>query len=122
MKLVVLRKFHGIVENQDFDQGETIIVEDINRVNGLIKRGLCELSEDQSTPDKTQEGESSEISFNEKDYKLSQIKDALDMAGFPVSKKAGAKAVSKALDGLNEEQAKSLSEILDKQLNVQEEK
>ena len=109
MKLVVIKKFHGLVENKDFEPGDTISVHDVKRVNAMVKRGLCEIVAEEPAPTNNVE---KKVSVAGGEFEFSAVKKALAAIGVPVSKKAGLVGVVEALEKLTEEQTAALSEAL----------
>ena len=109
MKLVVIKKFHGLVENKDFEPGDTISVHDVKRVNAMVKRGLCEIVAEEPAPTNNVE---EKVSVAGGEFEFSAVKKALAAIGVPVSKKAGLVGVVEALEKLTEEQTAALSEAL----------
>ncbi len=118
MKLVVLKPFRDKNDHQTiYKSGDHLITSELSRVNDLVKRGLCEIaSVDDGDDGKADEKKPETISFQQKEYGLDEVKAALEEIGNPAAKNAGVKGVSKKLDELTEEQAASLSEILNKEV------
>lgn len=111
MKLIVLNSFRDKNNRQTiYKAGDCLITNDLNRVNDLVKRGLCEIA---SVVD---DEKSNTITFQQKEYGIDEVKAALEEIGNPAAKNAGVKGVSKKLEELTEEQAASLSDILNKEV------
>lgn len=109
-KLKVTKTFQDKYTKKVYSPGDTLETEDLNRVNDLVKRNLCEITEVSSgESDKTDK-----VTFQDAEYDLSVVKEAL-VAMNLTTKNAGVKAVTKALESLNEEQAKALAETLKKE-------
>lgn len=117
MKLVVLKPFRDKNDHQTiYKSGDLLTTNDLSRVNDLVKRGMCEItSVDDGNDEKADEKKPETISFQQKEYGLDEVKAALEEIGNPAAKNAGVKGVSKKLEELTEEQAASLSEILNKE-------
>ena len=115
MKLVVLKPFRDKNDHQTiYKSGDLLTTNDLSRVNDLVKRGMCEITS--VDDEKADEKKPETISFQQKEYGLDEVKAALEEIGNPAAKNAGVKGVSKKLDELTEEQAASLSEILNKEV------
>ena len=89
--------------------GESLNIEDLDRVNDLVSRGLCVIT---STESKTS---TTKISLFEKEFDLSVVKEALTSMGITLANNAGVTSISKKVSELTEEQSKALSEILCKE-------
>lgn len=94
--------------------------EHVARINDLIARGLCTVASVEAEPeapaappaDKEVEPAAPTVAFDGQEYPLAAMKVALEAVGITVSKNAGAPAVTKALEALNEEQSAALQEVL----------
>ena len=118
MKLVVLKPFRDKNDHQTiYKSGDLLTTNDLSRVNDLVKRGMCEItSVDDGNDEKADDKKPETISFQQKEYGLDEVKAALEEIGNPAAKNAVGKGVSKKLEELTEEQAASLSEILNKEV------
>lgn len=111
MKLKVLVKFQDIKKPKTvYEPGEVIELSDKDRGERLIDRGLCEAYEEKD------EGgnDPKTVLFNEVEYELKTVKEALKAIDQGVANNAGVDAVTKKLTELTEEQSKAVAEILSK--------
>lgn len=94
---------------KNYKVGETLITDEIDRVNDLVARGMCVIS---SVGEKHPVDNGSKITVFEKEFEVEAVKVALASIGVTVAKNAGVTGVTKKLSELTEEQSKALSEIL----------
>ena len=97
-----------------YKEGETLLTDEISRVNDLVARGLCSIVSVKTVSEKNQPGTegSTKIQGFEKEFELEEVKAALNTIGVNVAKNAGLPGVTKKLAELTEEQNKALSETL----------
>lgn len=93
-----------------YKAGDTVVFDDIDRVNDLVARRVCRLAAigDEAPATVATDG----IAIGGKRYPLATVKVALEAIGAPASKNAGVPAVTKAVDTLTEEQAAALAATL----------
>ncbi|WP_418981722.1 hypothetical protein [Alistipes sp.] len=126
MKLKVLVPFRDKIDHKTwYKVGDTLVTDDIDRINQNIKRGLCEVvSPDNGETVSEAEAESAQekeqpaaemVSFKEQEYSLADVKAALAALDIPVAANARVKGVTKVLGVLTEEQAAALREALTKE-------
>lgn len=100
---------------KNYKVGETLITDEIDRVNDLVARGMCVISSIEvktAGEDKQPGSDGSKITVFEKEFEVESVKAALASIGVTVAKNAGVTGVTKKLSELTEEQSKALSEIL----------
>jgi hypothetical protein len=111
MELKVLKVFKDKGdETKIYKVGDSINVDDINRVNDLVSRGLCvivAIENKGAKPDK--------ITLFEKEFDLSAVKEALVSIGIKVAPNAGVNGVNKSVSELTDEQKTALSAELIKE-------
>lgn len=119
MKLKVIKPFNGKAEGKTLCPGEFIQSNDVERINALVGRGFCVIVALDDTPAASEtaptipvEVVSDHVEFQGKRYHIETIKAALGIMGIRVAHNAKEKAVSNALSALNDEQAQTLSEML----------
>lgn len=120
MKLRVIKPFNGKAEGKTLCPGEIIQSNDVERINALVGRGLCVIvalddaptADPATAPTSPVEVASESIEFQGKRYHIDTVKAALGVIGVRVAHNAKEKAVSNALSALNDEQAQTLSEML----------
>lgn len=105
---------------QEFSLNE----ESVERINDLLKRGLCSVkSVEVSAPevnepeapdnDSKSEGETSKVvKFREKEYPLAAVRVALESIGAPIASNGGVPSATKKIESLTEEQADALAAAL----------
>lgn len=105
---------------QEFSLNE----ESVERINDLLKRGLCSVkSVEVSTPDVNEpeapdndsksEGETPKVvKFREKEYPLAAVRVALESIGAPIASNGGVPSATKKIESLTEEQADALAAAL----------
>lgn len=105
---------------QEFSLNE----ESVERINDLLKRGLCSVkSVEGSTPDVNEpeapdndsksEGETPKVvKFREKEYPLAAVRVALESIGAPIASNGGVPSATKKIESLTEEQADALAAAL----------
>lgn len=119
MKLKVIKPFNGKAEGKTLCPGEFIQSNDVERINALVGRGFCVIvalddapTAFETAPTNPVEAASDHVEFQGKRYHIETIKAALGIMGIRVAHNAKEKAVSNALSALNDEQAQTLSEML----------
>lgn len=119
MKLRVIKPFNGKAEGKTLCPGEFIQSNDVERINALVGRGFCVIvalddapAASETAPTIPVEVVSDHVEFQGKRYHIETIKAALGIMGIRVAHNAKEKAVSNALSALNDEQAQTLSEML----------
>lgn len=123
MKLRVIKPFNGKAEGKTLCPGEFIQSNDVERINALVGRGFCVIvalddapaaseTASETAPTTPVEVVSDHVEFQGKRYHIETIKSALGIMGIRVAHNAKEKAVSNALSALNDEQAQTLSEML----------
>jgi len=107
--------------------GDVLTIDDVSRANDLSARGLCSIlaveecdakPEPEPEPEQEQEQEQEQpavVIFQEKEYPVEQVKEALAAIGIPVTATAKKKGVGKVLDMLSVEQVTALMEALAKE-------
>lgn len=126
LNLKVEKKFKD-KETQALHQvGEVFALneESVERINDLLKRGLCSVkSVEVSTPDVNEpeapdndsksEGETPKVvKFREKEYPLAAVRVALESIGAPIASNGGVPSATKKIESLTEEQADALAAAL----------
>lgn len=101
-------------ESKTYKVGETLHTDELDRVNNLVSRGLCVITSVGKGLGTSGSG-SAKVSFQEKEYDLNVVKDALSAINAPVAKNAGVSAVNKAIEALSEDGVIALKEALSKQ-------
>lgn len=119
MKLKVIKPFNGKAEGKTLCPGEFIQSNDVERINALVGRGFCVIvalddapAASETAPTIPVEAASDHVEFQGERYHIETIKAALGIIGIRVAHNAKEKAVSNALSALNDEQAQTLSEML----------
>jgi len=119
MKLKVIKPFNGKAEGKTLCHGEFMQSNDVERINALVGRGFCVIvalddapAASETAPTNPVEAASDHVEFQGKRYHIETIKAALGIMGIRVAHNAKEKAVSNALSALNDEQAQTLSEML----------
>lgn len=119
MKLRVIKTFKGKAEGKNLCPGEFIQSNDVERINALVGRGFCVIvalddapTASETAPTIPVEVVSDHVEFQGKRYHIETIKAALGIMGIRVAHNAKEKAVSNALSALADEQAQTLSEML----------
>ena len=119
MKLRVIKPFNGKAEGKTLCPGEFIQSNDVERINALVGRGFCVIVAlddapvaSETAPTIPVEVVSDHVEFQGKRYHIDTVKAALGNIGVRVAHNAKEKAVSNALSALNDEQAQTLSEML----------
>ncbi len=108
MELRVKRAFKDKYDtSKAYKEGDTLHTDELNRVNDLVARGLCVITSVESNL-------SEKVTFQEKEYDLNVVKNALEAIGKPVAKNAGIKGVTKAIEALSDESVTALKEVLEK--------
>lgn len=110
MELRVKKAFKDKYDtSKAYKEGDTLHTDELNRVNDLVARGLCVIKSVGA-----EKNLSEKVSFQEKEYDLNVVKDALETVGNPVAKNAGIKGVTKAIEALSDESVTALKEVLEK--------
>lgn len=119
MKLRVIKPFNGKAEGKTLCAGEIIQSNDVERINALVGRGFCVIVALDDTPTAPEtaptipvEVVSDHVEFQGKRYHIDTVKAALGVIGVRVAHNAKEKAINTALSALNDEQAQTLSEML----------
>ena len=119
MKLKVIKPFNGKAEGKTLCPGEFIQSNDVERINALVGRGFCVIvalddapTASETAPTNPVEVVSDHVEFQGERYHIETIKAALGIMGIRVAHNAKEKAVSNALSALTDEQAQTLSEML----------
>lgn len=97
-----------------YKEGDTLLTDEIGRVNDLVARGICIIASIKTASDNKKpstEG-SAKIQLFEKEFEVEVVKNALSAIGEGVAKNAGLPGVTKKLSELTEDQTKAISEIL----------
>lgn len=100
---------------KNYKEGETLITDEISRVNDLVARGMCVISSVEvktAVDDKQPGADGAKITVFEKEFEVEAVKTALASIGAGVAKNAGVPGVTKKLSELTEEQMNALSSIL----------
>lgn len=102
--------------------------ESAERINDLLKRGLCSVASieipmpdinDSESSGKTQKNEDETpklVVFREKEYPLAAVRVALESIGAPIASNGGVPSATKNIESLTNEQADALAAAL---LNVE---
>lgn len=106
MELAVKKAF---IDKNDkgkiYKVGETLHTDELNRVNDLVARGICVIKSLERAE---------KVTFQDNEYDLNVVKDALESINAPVAKNAGVKGVTKAIEALSDESVTALKEALEK--------
>ena len=97
---------------KNYKAGDTLLTDEIGRVNNLVSRGICEIVSIKTEAEKPGTDGSAKISLFEKEFDLEVVKNALNSIGVNVTKNTGLPGVTKKVSELTEEQNKALSDIL----------
>lgn len=110
MKLKVVQAFIDKEDHSTIHKvGDTLCISDLSRINFMVRKGICEIV---SIDDDPLEDSTEKVSFNDNDYDLEVIKNALGEIGSPVAPNAKVKGVTNAVAKLTEEQTNALLEVL----------
>lgn len=113
MKLKAIKTFRDKEDKKTvYKEGDTLTVENLDRINDLVSRGLCIITSVETDDDS---GSADKIKFQEKEFEIKAVKDALISIGVTVANNAGATSINKKLSELTEDQSKALAEILCKE-------
>lgn len=108
MELAVKKAF---IDKNDkgkiYKVGETLHTDELNRVDDLVARGICVIKSLESK-------QAEKVTFQDNEYDLNVVKDALESINAPVAKNAGVKGVTKAIEALSDESVTALKEALEK--------
>lgn len=111
MELKAVKRFKDKNSQKRYEVGEAIIVEDLDRINDLVSRGICIITavETQTDEDPTK------IKLFEKEFEPKEVKEALKTIGVTVAANAKAETVEKKVSELTEEQTEAIKAILCKE-------
>lgn len=114
MELKALKPFRDKVDrDKKYQVNDTLTVDDLDRVNDLVSRGLCVITaiggEDPG------DGGSDKVKLFDKEFELKDVKDALIAVGISVAYNAGMTSINKKLSELTEEQTTAIKGILCKE-------
>lgn len=116
MELKVIKKFNGAVEGKTLCPGDVIQSNDVARINALVGRGFCVIvaldSPTVAANTPNDENVDASVEFQGAKYNIETVKAALAVIGVKVAHNAKEKAVSNALNTLNDEQKSLLTEAL----------
>lgn len=93
-------------------EGETLLTDDLDRVNNLVQRKLCIITSVEAQKANTNDAK---VSFNEKEYNLDVVKEAFASIGITLAKNIGVSGVTKKIGELTEEQTQLLNDALNKE-------
>lgn len=112
MELKVIKVFRDKEDKKTvYKVGDALTVDNLDRINDLVSRGFCIIT---SVETKDNSGSTAEIKFQEKEFEINAVKNALISIGVTIAKNAGATSINKKLLELTEDQSKALAEILNK--------
>ena len=114
-KLNVNRKFQDKYTGEVYLPGSAFLTDDPERVNDLVKRGLCDFKGVADPAPAKKNDVADVVSFQGVDYPLEDVKEAFKAAGLNIAGNAGVKGVNNAIEKLSEEEAVKLSESLKKE-------
>lgn len=103
MKLKVLVKFQDIKTGKIYNPDTVIDITDADRADSLVKRTLCANYD---------ADDAKKVTFNDKEFDLKEVKDALKSIDVAVAGNAGVDAVLKKIAELTDDQVDALSKIL----------
>ncbi len=116
LKLKVERPFTDKFDHKTrYAAGDELVTSDIDRVNDLLARGRCSVVAIEECDTEKEEEKPAVVTFQEKEYPVEQVKEALAAIGIPVTANAKEKGVGKVLDMLSVEQVTALMEALAKE-------
>jgi hypothetical protein len=100
--------------------GETLVTDDVERVNNIVKSGLGEIvsvdvkeeAAGQAAQQAPKDPVAKMVAFQGEEYDVETVKKALGEIGAKVAANAGVNGVSNAIAKLTEENQKALSEKL----------
>lgn len=98
-----------------YKEGEALNVEDLDRINDLVSRGLCVITAIGEAKPQGQMQGGTMMPLFEKEFEVDTIKEALKTIGVQVAGNAGVPGVTKKIQELTPEQSTALSEILCKE-------
>lgn len=104
----------------------TLNEESVERINDLLKRGLCSVKSvevsapeinEAKVPDNDSKSESEGeapklVMFREKEYPLAAVRVALESIGAPIASNGGVPSATKKIESLTDEQADALAAAL----------
>lgn len=96
-----------------YKEGEILNVENLDRINDLVSRGLCVITSVVDAKPQAQGG--TMMPLFEKEFEVDAVKEALKTIGVQVAGNAGVPGVTKKISELTPEQSTALSEILCKE-------
>lgn len=111
LKVIDPNGLQDMVTNALLKEGDVIKTDDLNRINNLVSRNLCEIVSIALDADPKQDV----VSFNDREYGVEVVRDSLNAIGLTVAKNIGCKGLDKKLAELSDEQKQQLIEELDKQ-------
>lgn len=111
MELKALKPFRDKVDrDKKYQVNDTLTVDDLDRVNDLVSRGLCVI-----TAIGGEDPGSDKVKLFDKEFELKDVKDALIAVGISVANNAGMTSINKKLSELTEEQTTAIKGILCKE-------
>lgn len=114
MELKAIKKFRDKNDpEKTYKEGEALNVEDLDRINDLVSRGLCVITAIGGAKPQAQGG--TMMPLFEKEFEVDTVKEALKTIGVQVAGNAGVPGVTKKISELTPEQSTALSEILCKE-------
>ena len=115
MELKVLNRFVDKFDaSKTYQIGDSLISSDIVRINDLLKRGLCEIYSIEDPAEEPAE-EQVKVKFNDVEYDIKTMIASLNQIGVKVSFNSGVDNLNSKIASLNDDQQKSLLELLDKE-------
>jgi len=110
MVLKVLVEMRDKVTKKSLHAGDSLVTDDLDRINDLVSRKLCVITSIEN-PDDT-----AKVTFGEKEYDTKTIIAALkQIDGVSVANNAGADNLTAKITALTDDQKKTLSELLSKE-------
>ena len=94
-----------------YKKGDKLNTDDVDRINDLVKRGLCDITSLEVADEKTDN-----ITFGDKQYdKATMIAALKQIDGVSVAANAGTDNINSKIAALTDDQKTALSEILNKE-------
>lgn len=91
-----------------YKKGDKLNTDDVDRINDLVKRGLCNITSLEDQNDK--------VKFGEKEYDTKTMIAVLkQIDGVSVANNAGVENLNAKIAALTEDQTKALTELLSKE-------
>lgn len=128
LNLKVEKKFKDVETKELRQVGQvfTLNEESVERINDLLKRGLCSVKSvevsapeinEAKVPDNDSKSESEGeapklVMFREKEYPLAAVRVALESIGAPIASNGGVPSATKKIESLTDEQADALAAAL----------